>query len=396
ASMAFLRGKCLGGGSVVNQCLLDKFDDVAWDSWRHASGIDFFTDKAMEPHYEAIEGKLSMRKMSKENWNRNAQLYVQGFENLGLKWAPLRRGETDCAIDRGNDCIICLGGCPRDSKQSIPLVFLPDAVKQGLEIQSETEVERIALDGSKVRILASKAGKAVEYSGANCILAAGSLGSTRLMLRSGFKKTLPAIGEGFYCHPQIMNFALFDQPIDAHKGAFQTVKSDDSTLRKQGFKLENVFAQPIGVAMLYPGYGKKHQEWMKKYRYMACMEIAVCDVGRGKIEVDKYGRLRLKKKLSKEDWARARAGMKLVRQIFESVGAKEVVHSPFTFGLHLMGGNAMGVNPASSVVNQRFEVHGHPNILIADSSIFPAAPGINPALTIMALAHKASQIALES
>jgi choline dehydrogenase-like flavoprotein len=83
--------------------------------------------------------------------------------------------------------------------------------------------------------------------------------------------------------------------------------------------------------------------------------------------------------------------LKTVRSIFETVGAKEIYQSPFKFGLHLMGGCSIGTDPKRSVVNEEFQVHGARNIFIADSSIFPSAPGINPALSIMALTHRASQ-----
>jgi choline dehydrogenase-like flavoprotein len=55
----------------------------------------------------------------------------------------------------------------------------------------------------------------------------------------------------------------------------------------------------------------------------------------------------------------------------------------------------MGRDRSRSVVDEQFRVNGVQNLFIADSSIFPAAPGINPALTIMALAHRASQTLLE-
>jgi choline dehydrogenase-like flavoprotein len=59
-------------------------------------------------------------------------------------------------------------------------------------------------------------------------------------------------------------------------------------------------------------------------------------------------------------------------------------------GLHLMGGCGMGTDPARTVVNPEFRLHGFKNIYCADSSIFPNAPGINPSLTIMALSKKAA------
>ncbi len=391
AKLVFLRAKCVGGGSVVNQCLLDRFDEIALGPWREASGIEFFTEQDLAPHYDEIESHINLQYIPKEHWNRNAQLFVEGFEKLGYQWAPLRRGQTDCAIEQGNDCIICLGGCPRNSKQSMLVTFLPKAREQGLVVETQVEVSKIKDEGEIIKIFAKKNGHDLEYQAKHCVIAGGALGTTKIMLTSGFKKELPAVGEGFFCHPQIMNFAVFDEPVDAHKGAFQAVKSDDKGMRERGFKLENVFASPIGMAMLYRGFGKKHQEWMKKYRYLACIEVAVRDVGRGSMKLDKHGRLMINKKLSKEDRARARRGINTVHEIFKSVGAKEIYTSSFWFGLHLMGGCAMGTDPKRSVVNENFQVRGHPNIFISDSSIFPAAPGLNPALSIMALTHKASQ-----
>ena len=47
ASMGFLRAKVLGGTTIVNQALLDRFDEPAWDDWRSQSGISFFSGAAM-------------------------------------------------------------------------------------------------------------------------------------------------------------------------------------------------------------------------------------------------------------------------------------------------------------------------------------------------------------
>jgi choline dehydrogenase-like flavoprotein len=56
-----------------------------------------------------------------------------------------------------------------------------------------------------------------------------------------------------------------------------------------------------------------------------------------------------------------------------------------------MGGCSIGEDAKSGVVSQDFEVFGKKNLFIADSSVFPAAPGINPSLTIMALSQKLSE-----
>lgn len=391
-TLAFLRGKCLGGGSVVNQCLLDRFDDFAWDSWRSASNIEFFTSAQMAPHYEEIENRLSIQEIPERHFNRNAQLMREGFEKLGYRWKPLRRGQTDCKIDEGNDCMACLGGCHRDSKQSTLITFIKWAREAGLEIWPEFHVEHIKATPQSVTVIGIQGGQTRrEVSAPKVILAGGALGTTALLLRSGFKEKLPALGQGFFCHPQWMVFALFDEIVDAHKGAFQAIKSDDPRFRAQGFKLENVFAPPIGVALLLPGFGKAHHALMKKYRFMGCIEVAVRDTTPGELQLDRSGRLLIRKELGTEERTRRSAGLAVIEEVFRAVGAREIIVSAVGLGLHLMGGCAIGTDPKNSVVNERFQLHGFPNIFVSDSSIFPAAPGINPALTIMALSHRASQ-----
>ncbi|MCZ7666691.1 MAG: GMC family oxidoreductase N-terminal domain-containing protein [Chloroflexi bacterium] len=58
--MAFLRGKVVGGGSMVNQALMDRFDEVAFADWRDESGVEFFTPETMSPYYDQIEAVLAL------------------------------------------------------------------------------------------------------------------------------------------------------------------------------------------------------------------------------------------------------------------------------------------------------------------------------------------------
>jgi cholesterol oxidase len=56
---------------------------------------------------------------------------------------------------------------------------------------------------------------------------------------------------------------------------------------------------------------------------------------------------------------------------------------------HILGGAPIGNDAAGGVVNDRFEVHNYPGLYIIDGSIMPANPGVNPSLTITALAEYA-------
>ncbi len=60
---------------------------------------------------------------------------------------------------------------------------------------------------------------------------------------------------------------------------------------------------------------------------------------------------------------------------------------------HILGGAPIGKNADEGVVDESFAIHNYPGLYIVDGSIVPANPGINPSLTITALAEYAmSQI----
>jgi choline dehydrogenase-like flavoprotein len=140
--------------------------------------------------------------------------------------------------------------------------------------------------------------------------------------------------------------------------------------------------------MLMNETGVEHQRLIKQYRYMQCIEVAVRDENVGEILCDNKGKLTIVKPLTDQDKSRRDKGLQTIENIMHAAGAKEIYKSNFYFGLHLMGGCVMGTDAAKSVVNPEFQVHGEKTLYIADSSIYPNAPGINPGLTIKSLGHR--------
>ena len=192
-----------------------------------------------------------------------------------------------------------------------------------------------------------------------------------------------------------MNFGIYDQPVRSHLGAFQAFKSDDTGFRKNGFKLENVYAGPAAIAMLLAGFGSRHHRAMERLSHFACIEVCTRDTQPGRIKVNRKGKMKIVKPQNKEDLNRYHKGRAVIDEIFETTGATQVIHGNMGIGLHLMGGCGMGTDPVRSVVAPDFQLHGLKNIYCADSSIFPNAPGINPSLTIMALSKKAAAQMIE-
>ncbi|MCX7609205.1 MAG: GMC family oxidoreductase [Anaerolineales bacterium] len=56
---------------------------------------------------------------------------------------------------------------------------------------------------------------------------------------------------------------------------------------------------------------------------------------------------------------------------------------------HILGGCPIGPDASQGVVNENFEIHHYPGLYVIDGSIMPANPGVNPSLTIAALAEYA-------
>jgi choline dehydrogenase-like flavoprotein len=391
ATLALLRPKVVGGGSVVNQALMDRFDENALDSWRSVSGVNFFTEADMAPWYAQAEADLIIQEIPARWRNGNAEIFEAGFERNGFKCAPLKRAQRDCRFEDGNDCIECLAGCRIDSKQSMPVTVLKEALQAGTHLISDFEVEQVNYSADWQQVSGRwRDGRIYSFKARKVVLAAGAIGNSRLLLASGFKKKLPAVGERFFTHPQYMVLALYDKVINAHKGPLQSYKSADSGFRLKGFKLENVFAPPVGLSMLIPGHGQKHFNRMKQITHMACVEVAVRDTAPGSIRINNSGRPVIKKELNGEDQKRKEAGLCAINDIFQATGAREIIPGDMGIGLHLMGGCGIGVNGATSVASPDFTLHDHRHIVLADSSVFPDAPGINPSLTIMALSRMAA------
>ncbi len=391
ADIGLLRPKAVGGGTIVNQAPADRFDSLALDEWHEISGAGLFSPNEMETWYERAESQLCLKTLEPSQRNGNARIFEEGFRKNGYRSGSLRRAQKDCHNEQGNDCIECLQGCPLDSKQSTPVTTLKRALEAGLELHSECEVVGMRSDSHGAEITTrEKDGSEGKYRGKRLVLAAGAIGNSRLLLASGYGAKLPWLGRGFFTHPQEMVLALYSEPVDAFKGAFQTMKSDEPRFRRDGFKLENVFAPPVGLAMLLPEMGARHQELMERLRHFACIEVAVRDTCEGRISLGPKGATRIEKDWNAEDRRRRAAGLDAIGRIFRSTGAERVLPGKFAIGLHLMGGCALGTDAETSVVGEDFRLHGEKNVYAADSSIFPSAPGLNPSLTILALSLRAA------
>ena len=225
ANLAFLRPKVVGGGSVINGALVDRFDKIAFDDWKERTKMDLFDVDTMVPWYEKAESMFNIEYIPENARNGNAEIFEKGMNKKGYKIAPLRRAQKNCKYEEGNDCVECLSGCRIGSKQMMSVCTLERALKNGLELIPNFEVESINLENDQVRIYGIyKKREFRAYKAKKLVLAAGSIGNSKLLLNSKYKKKIPALGKNFYTHPQYMNLGVFDQKIAPYKKALQSYK----------------------------------------------------------------------------------------------------------------------------------------------------------------------------
>src|SRR5690606_28377808 len=150
--------------------------------------------------------------------NENNRLFVLGCERLGWRAEQFPINAKGC---RGST--LCNLGCPNLAKQGTKRVQLPAGERVGGEGVTRAEALRIEERAVIVRIAAKRPGERGEPSewapgeyrvrAGIVVVAGGAIGSSALLLRSGFGRRLPRLGEGFTCHPAHILVGEHERPI---------------------------------------------------------------------------------------------------------------------------------------------------------------------------------------
>ncbi|MFZ5809192.1 MAG: FAD-dependent oxidoreductase [Chloroflexota bacterium] len=340
---------------------------------------------------------------------------------------PVRKTCTHCGG--------CMVGCRFNAKNTLDKNYLWFAEKYGATIVAETEVEDIqALEGfpsarfrlitrSTTRILGGK--KA--YYAHNVVVSAGTVGTLKLLLKCQARKnSLPKLstrlGENVRTNSEsLLGVVSRPMDIDYSKGiaitsifqadrvtAVEPVRYPSGSslmrflaaplIRGGGSRLMRVFRSvlwllrhPLDSLRIYvlPG-------WARRTTILLVMQT-------------EDSRLRLK--LGRSLYTGFRRGLvsdatgekvvgvsdtggEVTQRFAEKVDAvaagainESLLNTPMT--AHLLGGVPFGKNAEEGVIGLDCQVHNYPGLFVVDGSIVPANPGVNPSLTITALAEYA-------
>lgn len=426
-AITVLQGRAVGGTTVVNWTTSLRVPDGVLAHWARRHGVAGLDGKVLAPHFEAVERRLSVKPDVLAEINANNRVLWDGCEKLGWSRALVPRNVDGC-LRLG----YCGMGCPVDGKASMDRTYLPDALDAGARIYANVRVQRIEAEGRRATAVLGEVrdpatdlptGRRVVVRPRAIVVAGGAINSPALLLRSGLD---PAgrVGKRTFLHPVVASIALFPNRIEGWQGAPQSVASTHFEERGQGrmgFFIETVPIHPMLAGTSLGGFGATHGEVMTRLAHAQAL-IALCLDGfhegeeGGTVSLRDDGRVRLDYPISAALWEALREGNKAMARIQLAAGAERVLslHDPpvelraerdlakldaapwepmrvALYSAHPMGGCAMGKDPARAVVDPSLRHHGLDNLWVVDGSVFPTSLGVNPQLTILALARWAAE-----
>jgi len=359
-----------------------------------------------------------------EEINDNNRLFVEGCRKAGFRAEQFPLNVRGCL---GSS--LCNLGCPNLAKMGTHRVQLPAAQAAGVEVVTRAEALRVEERAVVVRVHAKPPGgkgEPPEWAPGDytvragvVVVAGGSVGSSALLLRSGFHDRLKRLGAGFTCHPAHILVAEHARAITNDVGHPKSFYVDRA--EADGYVLETCMYFPFTTAKNLTGFGEPHSRLMRVFPRLQMILVLACDraVPENRITVDRAGRPVVHYHFTDaviESMVRA---TRAAAAIFFAAGALRV-HAPsadpplierkdahrvdalvrarhFKPGktsvsaAHLMGGCGMGRDVTDSVTDAWGRVHGIPWLRVADSSLFPDALEINPYVTVMALADRVAE-----
>ena len=421
--IGILQGRTVGGSTTVNWTTSLRTPQSTLDYWRSEFGLNFQADNDLARFFVKAEQRLSIQQWPVPPNMNNARLQ-QGCEALGWHYSVISRNVNGCA-----NLGYCGMGCPVNAKQSMLVTTIPAAMAKGARLISRISVRKLRWQGEQVTAVDAvpvdqyfqpRSDVRITITAKHYIVAAGAIGSPALLLRSEVPDPSGRLGKHTYLHPSVISGALFDEAVNGHSGAPQSVYSDqfvwpaDDNLA--GYKLEVPPLHPVLMATKLTGSGAQHAALMQQFNHLQAT-IALLRDGfhpqsqGGRVMLDQYQQPVLDYPLTEYLWHGMRRALLSMAELQFAAGARQVMpihHDASLYrswaeakaaiaqlpmqilrqtivSAHVMGGCNMSSSAQRGVVDPYGRHNQLGNLSVFDGSVLPTSLGVNPQLTIYAL-----------
>jgi cholesterol oxidase len=443
-------GNGVGGGSLGYANTLYRarpafFEDRQWDGLAE-------WDSELQPHYDTAERLLgvadyewmtSADELLKEYGEEIGVGDTFSHTRVGIFFGPQGEEVEDPYFGGAGPkrtgcvrCAACMIGCRYGAKNTLVKNYLWFAEQLGAEVMPERQVTLIrpigTADGSEgYEVVTEHPGAWLRkrrrtLRAAGVVVAAGPLGTNALLANCKHRRTLPrlsdrlghvvrtntesiqavtapddsrdfskavAISSSIYADPDThIEVVSYGRNGDAMSRLFTTMTGDGTRLTRPLKWLGAMFRHPVQTAKLFwwPfGWSRRTVILLVMQTIDTAMRLVPKRrlLGRG---------VRLQTEQDQErpcptyiaaaehaaQWFAKRTGGTAQSGLTESA-----LNIPTT--AHILGGAVIGATAEEGVVDAQHRVFGYENMLITDGSAMPANPGVNPSLTITAMAERA-------
>jgi choline dehydrogenase-like flavoprotein len=403
-SLQVLQGMCVGGGTTINNALCLQPPAPVLDTWAER-GLD---RGALEHAIDEVRGWLGIAPIALKTTTVAARRFATAVEALRLPGhlELMEANITGACMGTG----YCNIGCAYGAKHAALDSMLPAAQdRYGLDVLADVEVEKIVYEGDRAIGVVGRhgSGERVSVTADEIVVAAGPIGSSWLLQRSGLGGD--HVGEGLHFNINSPLTAEFPDIVDSFAG-IQMSHAYVAPGDPPGYLVETWFNPPATQALAMPGWFDRHFENMSNYRRMACAGVLVGTTSPGRVKPTRKGP-EIEYTASKADRERMVEGLKDAGRIWMQAGARRVMPATFAWheyttpaaledlgtavretgdllmtSAHPQGGNALG-----TVVDEDFRVGGLKNLYLCDASVFPTSVHVNPQLTVMGMAQYAAR-----
>lgn len=433
-----LQGSCVGGSTVVNNAVCFDTPQRVLDTWNARSGNGKviedakFYDSQQKVRKRMRIGPLASgtRQPLDAVLNHGDSLVTSAIHKYfdgkpdKYKYDVVEANIVDCL-----GCGYCNIGCAYGRKLSMLDEVLPAAQNKhgaaNLRIISEAQVTKLVESSGKItQIVAEVQGKRqlLINNPKTVIVSGGTIQSSWLLMQSKIGKGKLPVGQGLSFNMGSPLHALFDQVLNAYDGvqiAHYLALEDHP-----GFVYETWYNPPVAQALAMPGWLDTHFKNMQNYNRMTAVGVLVGTESNAHIVPALItGGPDVVFQPTQGDLKKLIDALVILGDIFFAGGAQEVYASTRSYQPyrnnaavisaqsevdrlrelvkhdydillgtgHPQGGNAIGASPTNSVIGPDFKVFGYSNLYVCDASVFPTSTTVNPQLTVMTLAHYASQ-----
>ena len=421
-SIAILAGATLGGGTVVNYMNCVRPPENVLNEWADHGVAGLDDPEFLSDHVDVVLDRIGANTEATTQNGTHRRL-IAGCDELGYEHRPIWRNAS--LDDDPEFCGYCPAGCQQGCKRSAMKTWLQDCSDAGGRVVVGAHADRILTnDGRATGVEATVTHEdgtttALRVDAPVVVVACGAVESPALLLRSGIGG--PAAGKNLRLHPAFFVMGVYPEPVEGWRGQIQSALSDHffDVEDGYGFLIEGTGMFPGLLGASFPWEsGEESKRTMQSFRWMAPFITVARDHGSGEVVLDEHGRAVVRWDFIDEVDARLarRANVELAR-LHQAAGAVEVFtaharavrwrhgedfgeylrrvegasYAPndiACFTAHQMGSCRMGSDPETSVADGEGQLHDTKGVWIGDGSAFPTAPGVNPMVTIMSLAHR--------